>query len=342
MPDGSASRDVPFAPVVWLFFAAGVLGFLSVILPHDPITRDPVVLAISACALLIALGLALTRRRGIRRQGVCALLVVATLLTAAAIWATGGPPNATSALYMWICLYAAYVLPERWAIGFALGCAASYLLVTALAPPEFPPVAHLTTSIASLVGATLIVSKLDTRLVVAMAGLELAARTDPLTGLANRRRFSEELERELVRSRRDGRPLTVIVCDLDHFKDVNDTYGHIAGDRVLRLVGDVLSQHSRAIDLPARVGGEEFAIILPDTGIEAGAAAAERLRLEIERRSARAGPRITVSLGVACTQQVGLARDALYRAADRALYAAKDEGRNRTVSASRVPLSVVA
>ncbi len=333
---------MPFAPLVWLFFTAGVLGFLSVALPHDPVSRDAVVLAISACALFIALGLTLARRRGIGRPAVGVLLAVATVLTAAAIWATGGPPNATSALYMWICLYAAYVLPERWAIGFALGCAASYLLVTVLAPPAFPPVAHLTTSIASLIGATLIVSTLPTRLVAAMARLELAARTDPLTGLANRRHFAEELEHELERSRRDGRPLTVIVCDLDHFKDVNDTYGHIAGDRVLRLVGEVLSEQSRTIDLPARFGGEEFAVLLPDTGIAAGEVAAERLRLEIERRSALDGPPITLSLGVACTQQVGLAQDALYRAADRALYAAKDEGRNRTVPASRVPLSVVA
>jgi diguanylate cyclase (GGDEF)-like protein len=175
-----------------------------------------------------------------------------------------------------------------------------------------------------------------------MGELELAARTDPLTGLANRRHFSQELEHELERCRRDGRPLTVIVCDLDHFKDVNDSYGHMAGDRVLRLVADVLAEHSRAIDLPARFGGEEFAIILPDTDLDAGEVAAERLRREIEHRSALAGPPVTLSLGVACTQQVGLAQDALYRAADRALYAAKDTGRNRTVSASRVPLSVVA
>ena len=137
-------------------------------------------------------------------------------------------------------------------------------------------------------------------------------------------------------------PLTVIVCDLDHFKDVNDTYGHMVGDRVLRLVGEVLSEHSRAIDLPARFGGEEFAILLPDTDLAAGEVAAERLRHEIERRSAVTGPAITLSLGVACTAQVGLAQDALYRAADRALYSAKEQGRNRTESAVRVPLSVVA
>lgn len=342
MTERSAIRAVPFAPLVWLFFTAGLLGVLSVILPHDPITRDAVVLGISAAALLISAGLLLMRHRGIGPAVVSVLLTVATGLTAAAIWATGGPPNATSALYMWICLYAAYVLPERRAIGHALGCAASYLFVTMLAPPDFPPVAHLTTSIASLIGATLIVSILHTRLGTTMDELELAARTDPLTGLANRRHFSEELERELQRTRRHARPLTVIVCDLDDFKGVNDTYGHQAGDAVLRLVGEVFAECSREVDLPARFGGEEFAVVLPDTGLEAGLAVAERLRLAIARRSAAAGPPITISLGVACTAQVGRSSDALYRAADDALYAAKDAGRDRTVAAGRIPLSVVA
>ena len=342
MTEGAAIREVPFAPLVWLFLVAAVLGFLSVLLPHDPITRDAVVLGISAAALLIAVVLPAFRRRGIRRVGVAALLIVATALTAAAIWATGGPPNATSALYMWICLYGAYALPERWALGIAVACASSYVFVTLIAPPEFPPVAHLVTSIASLFVVTLIVSTLQSRLHILVGKLELAARTDPLTGLANRRHFNEELELELERSRRTGRPLTVIVCDLDHFKDVNDTFGHIVGDDVLRLVGRVLIDESRAIDLPARFGGEEFAVVLPDTDLEAGEHVADRLRVALERRSLAVGPPVTLSLGVACTAQVGRSSEALYRAADRALYAAKEDGRNRRVSAGPVRLAVVA
>lgn len=342
MTDGSADREVPLAPLLWLYFTAGVLGLLSVVLPHDPITRDVVVVGISAVALLVSAGVAIRRRHGIGQTGVRLLLAVATVLTAAAIWATGGPPNATSALYMWICLYAAYVLSRRWALGFALGCAASYVLVTVLAPPDFPPVAHLMTSIAALIGATLIVSTLHTRLGATMAKLELAARTDVLTGLANRRHFAAELERELARTRRDKRPLTIIVCDLDHFKDVNDTYGHIAGDDVLCLVADVLAEHSREVDLPARFGGEEFALVLPDTDLEAGVVAAERLRREIEERSTRTGRPVTLSLGVACTAQVGADSNALFRAADRALYSAKDRGRNCTVAVEPFALASVA
>ena len=95
MTERSANRDVPFAPLVWLFFTAGLLGVLSVILPHDPVTRDAVVLGISAAALLISAVLLRARRRGIGTTAVSVLLAIATGLTAAAIWATGGPPNAT-------------------------------------------------------------------------------------------------------------------------------------------------------------------------------------------------------------------------------------------------------
>lgn len=342
MPDAAHTPDVPYAPLVWLFFTAGVLGALAIVLPHDPATRVAVVAGLSGAALLIAAGLRSLRRRGLGVTGVSVLLGAATALTATGIWATGGPPNATSGLYMWICLYAAYVLPQRRAVDHALACAASYLLVTALDPPGYPPVAHLTTTIASLVGATLLVAFLRTRLLVTMDELEIAARTDPLTGLANRRHYVAELDRELERVRRDGRPLTIVVCDLDRFKGVNDTYGHLAGDRVLHLVSEVLTEHSRAIDLPARTGGEEFALVLPDTTVGEGMVVAERLRRAIEQRSAERGPAVTLSLGVACTAQVGPTSEALHRSADRALYAAKAQGRNRAVAAERIALTAVA
>jgi diguanylate cyclase (GGDEF)-like protein len=342
VPERSVAEDVPFAPLVWLFFTAGLLGLLSVVLPHDPAVQPLVVVGLSAGALVISAGLLAIRRRGLGLTGVSVLLAVATILTAAAIWATGGPPNATSGLYMWICLYGAYVLPQRRAIDHAVICAASYLLVTALDPPAYPPVAHLATTIAALVGATLIVSVLRARLLATMARLEVAARTDPLTGLANRRHFEAELERELERTRRDGSPLTVVFADLDRFKFVNDTHGHLAGDRLLQFVGQVLVEQSRAIDVPARTGGEEFAILLPDTTLAEGVAVAERLRREIERRLEDRRPRITLSLGAACTEQVGQTSSALCRSADRALYEAKTQGRNRTVAAERVALTAVA
>jgi diguanylate cyclase (GGDEF)-like protein len=190
-------------------------------------------------------------------------------------------------------------------------------------------VAHLATSIASLVGATMLVTTLRARLQEVMEVLSEAASTDPLTGLANRRQFNGVLARELARAQRDKRPVSLIVLDLDHFKTVNDSAGHDAGDEVLRLVAAVLTEHSRTVDLPARLGGEEFALILPDTDAEGGVLVAERLRLEVQRRTKRGGPGVTVSLGVACSPSGGRDADALVQDADSALYVAKNGGRDR-------------
>ncbi|MCU0312935.1 MAG: GGDEF domain-containing protein [Solirubrobacteraceae bacterium] len=321
--------DVPIVPLAWLFLAAGVLGVIAATAPHDPVTRVPVVLGISALAIAVSGVLYLLRRRRLHVVGAVVLLTLAIAMTATGIWATGGPPNATSAFYMWICLFAAYVLPGRLAIGAALVCSASYVAVTVISPPSYPPVAHLATSIASLVGATMLVTTLRARLQEVMEVLSEAASTDPLTGLANRRQFNGVLARELARAQRDKRPVSLIVLDLDHFKTVNDSAGHDAGDEVLRLVAAVLTEHSRTVDLPARLGGEEFALILPDTDAEGGVLVAERLRLEVQRRTKRGGPGVTVSLGVACSPSGGRDADALVQDADSALYVAKNGGRDR-------------
>jgi two-component system, cell cycle response regulator len=135
-----------------------------------------------------------------------------------------------------------------------------------------------------------------------------------------------------MRARRYNRPLSVIMLDIDHFKSVNDSFGHEVGDHALRLVGSTLSQLFRSTDIVCRIGGEEFAMIFPETSKEDGFALAERARLAI------AGivpgdplPReMTISLGVACYPVDGEETEVLYRAADRALYRAKSSGRNRT------------
>jgi diguanylate cyclase (GGDEF)-like protein len=166
--------------------------------------------------------------------------------------------------------------------------------------------------------------------------LEVMATTDPLTGLLNRRRFLEACQDELDRTRRYGCPLSVIALDLDHFKDVNDHLGHAAGDDVLRTLALVLRDQARQHDVAARLGGEEFAILLPETSLGDAIALGERLRRHVGAlRLAIAGEAlaVTASFGVADVLPTDLTvEDALARA-DRALYRAKRGGRDRVEAA---------
>src|SRR6267378_3199046 len=165
--------------------------------------------------------------------------------------------------------------------------------------------------------------------------LQEQAISDPLTGLYNRRYLNEFLPRELVRCRRSAAPLAVMLIDLDHFKRVNDSFGHEAGDVVLKAIAALLKGKVRGSDIACRYGGEEFALILPETGLDAAVRRAEVIRLAIARLVlSHAGTplgKITTSLGIALFPDHGEDSDALLRAADVALYAAKGAGRDRVV-----------
>jgi two-component system chemotaxis response regulator CheY len=166
--------------------------------------------------------------------------------------------------------------------------------------------------------------------------LEKLALTDPLTGLANRRAFHQALESELSRVSRHGRPASLLFLDLDHFKRVNDTHGHAAGDEVLAAFALVLKRGCRRGDLAARVGGEEFAVLLPTTGNVPAGLVAERIRRTTESRPLGRTPAVPVTVSIGLTSTEGLpaplAMEELLRKADAALYRAKAEGRNRVVS----------
>jgi two-component system, cell cycle response regulator len=163
--------------------------------------------------------------------------------------------------------------------------------------------------------------------------LQKLAVTDPLTGLHNRRFLMEALDRELRRSLRSNVPLSLIMADIDHFKKINDTYGHQAGDAVLMTIAAGLSQQLRPYDLVARFGGEEFALVLPETSSELALQIGERLRLGIhEERFAEIGEAVRVSISMGVTTFAGdrgKTVDELIREADQALYRAKRGGRNR-------------
>jgi two-component system cell cycle response regulator len=163
--------------------------------------------------------------------------------------------------------------------------------------------------------------------------LEMLAVTDVLTSLPNRRHLMKRLEEEVARARRFSQPLSVLMMDVDHFKKVNDTWGHAMGDAVLRNMGGFLKAGIRETDLAARYGGEEFTVLLPNTPIEGAVIAAENLRKGFEALShEHDGETIqrTISLGVSClTPDDPRDQEALLKAADEALYRAKEGGRNR-------------
>ncbi len=167
-------------------------------------------------------------------------------------------------------------------------------------------------------------------------------RTDTLTGIANYRYFTQALEQEIERTQRSGQPTSLIMLDIDFFKKVNDEWGHETGNQALIHLARLLQQTVRRLDIPCRYGGEEFAIILPDTTLSASIPVAERIREGIETNPLDvAGKKLvmTVSLGIAtCTSRDPLSVEELVKQADEALYRAKEEGRNRVC---HVPLPAI-
>jgi diguanylate cyclase (GGDEF)-like protein len=167
--------------------------------------------------------------------------------------------------------------------------------------------------------------------------LEQLAATDGLTGLANHRAFQEELAHLVARVKRDGKPLSVLLLDVDYFKKYNDSFGHPAGDEVLKTIAQILKQTIRQSDLAARYGGEEFAILLYDADAETAAIVAERSRAAI---AAHEFPHreVTVSVGVA-VHVVGEEGAVLVQRTDTALYQSKHNGRNRVTVSEVLPFA---
>ena len=223
------------------------------------------------------------------------------------------------------------------------------LAVAAVTAPTSMVIQHYRGQEAHLVAAALVCNILFLLVMLRMALLVQAQRhaavTDGLTGLRSRRYFEQALSTQGIRSARYGSPVSVLLLDIDHFKSVNDTYGHNGGDRVLVEVTHRLSELVRPGDVVARYGGEEFAVLLPDTSPEQARDVAERVRRGISSAPIAVGNShlltVTVSVGVA-DMPAAASTDELVLAADRALYAAKNAGRNRVACADSPASSLLA
>ncbi len=250
-------------------------------------------------------------------------------MIAIAIGSTDGP-NDGAVLFIWPVLWTTYFFGRKGAIGIVLWTG----FVDALAQIAMPAgVGHADRWFDVMVGMTVVaavVHWLTNRNEELVGRLAAEARTDKLTGLLNRRGFEERVEVELARARRVNASIGVASFDIDHFKGINDEWGHEVGDRVLAGLGDVFRAQTRDTDVVARMGGEEFLVLLVASDSEHAGALAERVRAAFATELDPDLPHVTISAGVT-TAPAPATIEPLIQIADSALYKAKAAGRNRTI-----------
>ncbi len=268
-----------------------------------------------------------------RRSKGLVLAVGACLLLAVMVVASHAAAGSSATLF-----YVAPVFIVTWVAGLRVGVlfsvlgAAGHFLAESLAGPLGPPPASRLWNAFALLGVLLVLNLTLAKLRTTLDQARSLAITDPLTGAANRRAFYHRAEVEAVRSRRNRTALTLAYLDLDNFKDVNDRFGHAAGDEVLVLVAGHLRRALRASDFMARIGGDEFAIVLPDTGGDSGGLVLKKIQHELLTALEKAGIPVTVSAG-AVTFPVALdSVDEMVQAVDAQLYDVKRSGKNRVKS----------
>jgi diguanylate cyclase (GGDEF)-like protein/putative nucleotidyltransferase with HDIG domain len=313
-----------------LFAAGATLAALTVALPHSSDQNDLGLLAIVAGAYVVA-GVLHWRAQKLPAWTLPLALAWGSSLITGVAYFSGASPSPLVFFYLWIPLYASYFLTRRETALQVAYVGLAYAALLALRPPSSGAPAWWIVGMGTLLVAAIVITTMRVRVELLISRLYDTARTDVLTSLANRRGFREMLDLELERARRGETEMTVLVGDLDRFKDVNDRSGHQVGDAALQRVARLLSEGKRQVDSAARVGGEEFALILPDSSAEGAFVLAERLRSALAEEFAEDSVAITISFGLATYPEHGETAASLLRAADEALYAAKDSGRNRTV-----------
>jgi diguanylate cyclase (GGDEF)-like protein len=332
------SRAAMARAAFWFALAGTLIGVLALLPPQGPELSTGAVAAATAGAALLA-AVALVGFDRIPLWGFHAGTVAATGLATLGIYGWGDHSPYGPLPYLWITIYAFYFFSTPAALVHMAVLGALFGVELGLRDLDWTPVDSWVATVGTLTIAGMVVAVIRDRLTGLISNLTDAARTDPLTGLLNRRGFEEAFDVELERARRADGGLSVVVGDLDRFKEINDRFGHAAGDEVLRRVGATIGSMKRSWDIAARIGGEEFALLAPDTDEHGAYVLAERLRMEIEEAFEPAGAgELTASFGIVSFPIHGQTGEALLQAADQALYAAKRLGRNRAViSSAEVP-----
>jgi diguanylate cyclase (GGDEF)-like protein len=309
-----------------LFGAAGLVTAIGLILPHDRQVDVGGLVVVSAASTLVAVLLWLLRDRLPSAVYPYAGLVGVVLVSLGLLFngeRHGGPAGGDEMYYLWIVLWAAYHLRRRaLALQVAAVLGAYGLTLYEIHPGPIGTSRWVTLS-GLVIGAAVVVRLLSERVETLIRELRASADTDPLTGLANRRGLSAAYVRELSRHVRGGAPFALLVADLDRFKQINDQYGHEAGDRALVEIAGILRAQVRPADTAARIGGDEFALLLSEADATHAAVVAERLDAAISAHAVQQGWPGGVSIGISVTNADGPGLDELLRHADSRLYLAK-------------------
>ncbi|MEH3054632.1 MAG: diguanylate cyclase [Patulibacter minatonensis] len=311
-------------------YLAGAATLLTVTLMPDVDTSDH-----RAYTLLALVGLLFAAARWLAPQDVrtVRLSLLVGFLYIGAIVSVARPLTSTPLYFIWPTLTAAYFLGRR-GLAFAFaGSSVSFIAALAVNPAAQNAIQTFISTWAVIVIVGLLVTMLRERVDGLVHDLEHTASTDMLTGLVNRRTFETITSREIERARRSGQPLSIALFDLDHFKRINDRLGHAEGDRALRRFADLLRGSCRLVDVPARIGGEEFALLLSNADAEGARVYAERLLRHVLEETKDDTAPISVSIGITELSGPSDTLDVLLLAADRALYEAKHRGRARVIVA---------
>ncbi len=339
-PDGRAlTPGVAAKAQAYLFVAAGVVGAAGVLLPHPPRFDEVGMLSIQLAAIVFGFALLALGRRTPRRV-TSAGPYLGVLAVSVVLLFSHSEASPYMLFYLWVGFYVFYFLPVRDAVTLAVVTVAAFALVLTcfraglVSSPQMGTNEDvcafvLFTGTVAVAGAFIVLLREQVRRLIGQ--LSAAASIDPLTGLLNRRGYEDAIEREISRALRSAQPVSVLQADCDLFKSYNIRHGRDAADAALRRIGQILEDDRRRMDVAARIGGEEFAVILPDTNQHEAFLVAERLRMRIAELFSDQRVPLTMSFGVVTCPAHADDSERLQLAAENALYAAKVLGRDRSV-----------
>jgi len=320
----------------YLYAFGGLMVAVTLVLPASPDRHALPIAGVSVVAFMVA-ALCLWRERILPVEFFRALPLAGVLLIAVLLFSGGSMASGAYALFsIWVTVSAFYFFHPAYGVlctGLASAC---YLVALLIGPHDGLIELDWVMMTGALFVAGVLVGRLRSRVEVLVDELGAAARTDPLTGLANRREFASRLREEIFRANRDGSTLSVIALDLDGLKTINDRSGHQAGDRVLERIGAALLRQCRAVDRLARIGGDEFAIIAAGAGQDEAQVLSQRLQWALEEEFHADSTAVTMSVGIASHPDHARDLEALQEAADQALYTAKRRGGDCVVGFSPV------